>query len=240
MARQSKAKKKPAKRWEPAPSEVYVAGWGRIDGLRPDIGAAAELHEFLEFEGRNPEAALPDLLKALRIPQLESLDMIADMLDPAKPGRWKLELKRHIRGKALSRDASFYDELSARLSALHFELEHLGARSPRKVAEKLLTEEGWCSRADIRNAMQWHRTRPPEDLAFQRMKNRRKRYVKPLQPSPHRISAKRLRKLGEDIYNAAKRAVENESPRSIAGAPGKFWNAAEKKVQDTDPGPPPQ
>ena len=236
MTRQSKAKKKPAKRWLSGPLE----GWGATDGRRPDIETAAELDEFLESEGRKPEAALPNLLEALRASRLESLDMIADMLDPTKPGRWKLELKRRIKGKALSARASFYEEVYARYTALHFELEHLEARSPRKVAEKLLTEEGWCSLADIRNAMQWHRTRPPEDLAFKKMFDRRKRYEKQtppwLQPSssPRRISAKQLEKLIERIRTGA---AEMENPRSITSAPGKFWNAAEKRVQDTDPGP---
>src|SRR5262245_29710196 len=124
MTRQSKAKKKPAKRWPSGPLE----GWGATDGRRPDIETAGHLHEFLEFEGRKPEAALPELLKALRASQLESLDMIADMLDPAKPGRWKLELRRRIRGKAVSRAADFYDEVSARYIVLCVELEHLGAR----------------------------------------------------------------------------------------------------------------
>jgi hypothetical protein len=239
MARQSKAKRKPAKCWLSGPLE----GWGATDGRRPDIVTAARLHEFLEFEGRKPEAALLDLLEALRASQLESLDMIADMLDPIKRGRWRLELKRHIRGKALSRSASFYDEVYQRYSALHFELEELGARSPRKVAERILKEEGW-SPAEIRNAMQWHRKRPSEMMAFQKMVDRRKRYLKrpppwpQPSPPPRRISAKQREKLIERIRTAATEMAAMENPRSIVSAPGKFWNAAEKKVQDTDPGPP--
>lgn len=232
MARQSKAKGKPAKRLS-GPLE----GWGATDGRRPDIETAARLDEFLGFEGRKPEAALPDLLEALRASRLESLDMIADMLDPTKPGRWKLELKRHIKGKALSRSASFYEEVYERYAVLQYELEMLGARSPRKAAERILEEECGWSAADIRKAISQHSPEMQQRWLQKLIDERKKRYGESF-PAQRRVSAKKLDELVKRVRIAAKQAVKNESPRRIWGAAEKFWNAAEKKVQDTDPGPP--
>jgi len=145
-------------------------------------------------------------------------------------------LKRRIKGKAFSRSDFFYEEVFERYTCLHLELKELGARSPGKVAERILKEEGW-SAADIRNAMQWHRKRPSEMTASQKMIDRRKRYQG--QPSPRPcMSAKQRDKEIRRIRAAAKKAVENENSRQIWCALGKFWNAAEKRVQDTDPGPP--
>jgi hypothetical protein len=232
MGRQSKAKRKPAKRRLSGP----LQGWGATDGRRPDIETAGSLHEFLDFEGRKPEAALPDLLEALRASRLESLDMIADMLDPTKPGRWKLELKRHIKGKALSRSASFYEEVHARYTVLQFALEKLGARSPRKATERILEEECGWSAADIRNAIRQHSPEMQRDLLQKMIDERKKRYGE--SPAQRRMSAKERDELVKRIRIGTKHLIENESPRRIAGAAEKFWNAAEKKVQDTDPGPP--
>ena len=42
--------------------------------------------------------ALPSLLESLRRRKAGVLTLIADMLDPDKPGPWKLELRRNLRG----------------------------------------------------------------------------------------------------------------------------------------------
>ena len=231
MARQSKAKGKPAKRWPSGPLE----GWGATDGRRPDIETAGDLHEFLRFEGRKPEAALPDLLLALRASRLESLDMIADMLDPNKPGRWKLELKRHTKGKALSRSASFYEEVYLRYTVLQSELEMLGARSPRKASERILKEECGWSAADIRKALRQHSPEMQQRWLQKLIDERKKRYGAP--PAQRRMSAKERDELAKRVRIATQQSMKNESPNRIWGAVEKFWNAAEKKVQDTDPRP---
>jgi hypothetical protein len=61
------------------------------------------LGAFLQLEDRTAKAALPDLLRILRAHGTAPMDAIADLLDPACVGGWKLELKRKIRGKPRQR-----------------------------------------------------------------------------------------------------------------------------------------
>jgi hypothetical protein len=133
--------------------------------------------EFLKDEERGVEAALVFLLEQLRLaksPELEGVvtvsDIIADMLDPDKPGQWKLELKRNVPGSPSLHHGMFYYSVASRYFEQLNALKEEGARSPAKEARRrLLKLEGWSDN-DIRRALRWARKRgwqfkpPPEWL----------------------------------------------------------------------------
>jgi hypothetical protein len=109
----------------------------------------SSLEEFLNFEERTTATALPSLLDILRfrekrlsgaeigkryfpkfyavqeaLPELEraanAFDIIADMLDPDKPGPWKLELKRNVPGSP----SDHYGGFNHWVALEYFELLH--------------------------------------------------------------------------------------------------------------------
>jgi hypothetical protein len=128
-----------------------------------DDEATLRLQMFLELEERSVERALPELLEALRSAGLTSLNMVADMLDPAKPGAWKLELRRNIRGKPRADHGGNYSGVSMKYFLLREELEARGARSPDKAAKReLKRRHGWTD-TYIRAAIKWwHRDHTPK------------------------------------------------------------------------------
>jgi hypothetical protein len=123
-------------------------------------------HEFLRDEERGVEAALVFLLEHLRIaksPELEGVvtvsDVIADMLDPDKSGRWKLELRRNVPGSPSLHHGGFYNLVAFKYFEQLNTLKDGGARSPAKEARRrLLKLEGWSDN-DIRRALRWARKR---------------------------------------------------------------------------------
>jgi hypothetical protein len=81
------------------------------------------------------------------------------MLDPDKPGRWKLELKRKIPGRPSIHYGGFYNLVAFEYFEQLNALKEGGARSPAKEARRRLLElKGWSDN-DIRRALQWARKR---------------------------------------------------------------------------------
>jgi len=120
---------------------------------------ASGLKDFLDFEQRDAKTALPELLARLRSHNVGVLDIIADMLDPTKPGPWKLELRRNVRGAPSEVYGSFNHWVAMRYFELLEELQAQAARSPAKEATRKLIEKYKFSDNDIRRAVQWWRKR---------------------------------------------------------------------------------
>jgi hypothetical protein len=120
---------------------------------------AGSLREFLDFENRGVEVALPELLGTLRRDEVGVLTMIADMLDPDKPGPWKLELRRNVRGTPSDRYGGYDHWIALEYFELFEELEAQGVRSPAKETTRRLIEKWKWSDNDIRRAVQWWRKR---------------------------------------------------------------------------------
>jgi hypothetical protein len=138
------------------PNEVGVWNfWGEC------YEAACDLGEFLDFEDRGAEVALPDLLAILRREKHEvgALAIIADMLDPKKPGPWKLELRRNVRGTPSEWRGSYNHWIALEYFELLEELQAQGVRSPAKEATRRLIGRYKFSDNDIRRAVQWWRKR---------------------------------------------------------------------------------
>jgi hypothetical protein len=119
-----------------------------------DEDAAISLETFFKYEGRSAEFALPVLIEELRTSGLTSLNMIADMLDLAKPGTWKLELRRNMRGKTRAQWYGEYEALAKQYFSLRHKLEAKGARSPDKAAKRELERQG-IPPAAIRASLKW-------------------------------------------------------------------------------------
>lgn len=124
------------------------------------------LQEFLDFEDRAVETALPSLLETLRsrggpgekmTVNVGVLTMIADMLDPDRPGRWKLELRRNVRGAPSEHYGSFYHWIAMEYFELLEELKAEGARSPAKETTRRLIKRFEWTTNEIRMAVQWWR-----------------------------------------------------------------------------------
>jgi hypothetical protein len=118
---------------------------------------ASELKDFLDFEQRDAKTALHELLASLRSHNVGVLDIIADMLDPTKPGPWKLELRRNVRGAPSEVYGSFNHWVAMTYFELLEELQAQGVRSPAKEAARRLIERYKFSDNDIRRAVQWWR-----------------------------------------------------------------------------------
>jgi hypothetical protein len=121
--------------------------------------AGAYLTEFFDFEERGVEVALPALLERLRGSKVGVLTMIADMLDPDKPGPWKLELRRNVRGPPSARRGSYYRRIALEYSELFEELKEERVRSPAKETIKRLIAQRKWSPKEIRTAVHWCRKR---------------------------------------------------------------------------------
>jgi hypothetical protein len=125
--------------------------------------AGDDLRELLDFEDRAVEVALPSLLRILRRGgrhRVEVLNIIADMLDPDKPGRWKLELRRNVRGAPSERRGSYYHWIALKYFELFEELKEQGVRSPTKEAERRLFKRWkWLSKKELRTSVEWWRKR---------------------------------------------------------------------------------
>jgi hypothetical protein len=133
--------------------EMTVAGVRCAD-------AESDLTEFFDFEGGSVEAALPRLLGILKGRGVGVLTMIADMLDPDKPGPWKLELKRNLRGVPSNTPGSYHHWMAYEYFELFEELKEQGVRSPAKEAVKrLLARMPWHTPNEIRAAVHWWRKR---------------------------------------------------------------------------------
>lgn len=126
-------------------------------GLRTEEAEEA-LKEFLMFEERGVETALPSLLWILRHVEVVAFTMIADMLDPDKPGPWKLELRRNVRGAPSEKYGGYNHWTAMEYFELFEELQTQGIRSPAKETKRRLIKRGW-SNNDIRRALQWARKR---------------------------------------------------------------------------------
>jgi hypothetical protein len=128
-------------------------------GLRADE-AKEQLKEFLMFEERGVETALPSLLETLRHAEIDAFTIIADMLDPNKLGLWKLELIRNARGAPSEKYGEYNHWIAMEYFELLEELKMQGIRSPAKETKRrLLKKWSWCSDNDIRRAVQWWRKR---------------------------------------------------------------------------------
>ena len=119
--------------------------------------AEGDLTEFLDFEERSVEVALPALLGTLRLGDVGVLTMIADMLDPDKPGPWKLELKRNMRGAPSNVRGSYHHWIALEYFELFEELKEQGVRSPAKETTKRLVAQWKWSPNEIRAAVHWWR-----------------------------------------------------------------------------------
>jgi hypothetical protein len=119
--------------------------------------AEAYLIRFFDFEERGVEVVLPDLRNALRGSEVGVLTMIADMLDPDKPGPWKLELRRNVRGAPSAKYGSYYRRIAMEYFELFEELKEQGVRSPAKEATKRLGAQWKWPPNEIRAAVQWWR-----------------------------------------------------------------------------------
>jgi hypothetical protein len=91
--------------------------------------------------------------------EVDALDIIADMLDPDKPGPWKLELRRNVRGAPSERRGSYNHWIAMEYFELFEELKAQGVRSPAKETTRRLIERYQFSENDIRKAVQWWRKR---------------------------------------------------------------------------------
>jgi hypothetical protein len=146
----------------------------------------SSLEEFLNFEERTTATALPSLLDILRfrekrlggaepskryfpkfyaaqeaLPELEkaanAFDIIADMLDPDKPGSWKLELKRNVRGSPDDHYGGYNHWVALEYFELLHELKREGARSPAKEARRRLLKKWKWDDNTLRRALRWWR-----------------------------------------------------------------------------------
>jgi hypothetical protein len=146
------------------------------------VNAAGALKEFLDFEERSADVALAGLIARLRhrrgrgrnarekadearlweemdVLTLDPLTLIADMLDPDKPGPWKLWLRRNVRGAPSDKYGEYYHWIAMEYFELFEELEAQGVRSPAKETRRRLMKEWKWSENDIRSAVQWWRKR---------------------------------------------------------------------------------
>jgi hypothetical protein len=122
-----------------------------IAALLNDHAAAGLLKEFVEHEGWEGARALCDMLRGCK---LESLAIIADMLDPAKPGVLKLKLTRK-RGKPHNKHPGRYELIAFDYLRLRDDFEARGQRSPDKAAKREVIEKRGVSEKDIRAALAW-------------------------------------------------------------------------------------
>jgi hypothetical protein len=99
------------------------------------------LREFLDWEKRTTEKALPKLLRILRASENEALRLMADMIDPRKSGPWKLGLKRHIPGKVPDRNMGEDIRIAKAHSVITRGLRALRQKSPGKTSVALLAEK---------------------------------------------------------------------------------------------------
>jgi hypothetical protein len=113
--------------------------------------------------GRNAREKADDarLWEEMDVLTLDPLTLIADMLDPDKPGPWKLWLRRNVRGDPSDKYGAYYHWLAMEYFELREELEAEGVRSPAKEARKRLVKppDNGFSDNDIRSAVQWWRKR---------------------------------------------------------------------------------
>jgi|RhiMetdeSRZDD1v2_1073273.scaffolds.fasta_scaffold177912_2 hypothetical protein len=145
--------------WSRAHMARLAPGFAKLGMTCEEV--ADDLRELLNLEDRAVEAALPALLKILRWEghRVDALNIIADMLDPDKPGRWKLELRRNVRGTPSERHGDYYHWIALEYFELFEELESQGMRSPAKEARRRLIKQWKLSENEIRTAVQWWRRR---------------------------------------------------------------------------------
>ena len=86
-----------------------------------------------------------------------TLPALADMLDPDKPGSWKLELERNVRGAPSHTRGSYHHWIALQYFSLFEELKEQGVRSPAKETTKRLVAQWEWSPNEIRAAVHWWR-----------------------------------------------------------------------------------
>jgi prophage regulatory protein len=148
--------------WSRAHMARLAPGFAKLGMTCEDV--AGWLRELLDFEDRAVEVMLPALLETLRGGQqphkVDALNIIADMLDPDKPGRWKLELRRNVRGAPSEQRGSYYHWIALEYFELFEELKERGVRSPAKEAKRRLFKQWkWLSENEFRTSVQWWRKR---------------------------------------------------------------------------------
>jgi hypothetical protein len=126
---------KAIKDWKSARTARLAPGFAKLGMTCYDVGLG--LRHLLDFEDRTVRVMLTALLETLRVEagrgrghRVDALNIIADMLDPEKPGRWKLELRRNVRGAPSEKSGSYYHWVALEYFELFEELKS-GACAPR-------------------------------------------------------------------------------------------------------------
>jgi hypothetical protein len=156
---------KAIKDWKSARTARLAPGFAKLGMTCYDVGLG--LRHLLDFEDRTVRVMLTALLETLRVEagrgrghRVDALNIIADMLDPEKPGRWKLELRRNVRGAPSEKSGSYYHWVALEYFELFEELKKRGVRSPAKEAKRRLFKQWkWLSEKEFRTSVEWWRKR---------------------------------------------------------------------------------
>jgi len=135
---------------------------GDDDERRSDRDMEFEILDFLQLEDRSDKAALPVLLKVLRRSKSGAMRVIADMIDPKKPGPWKLELRRKISGAPRKRGHDFL---------LAIERQEIRKMLEARGAKKLETEA--CARLAKKHGLTIDAVRSAVNRAWRKYKSQK-------------------------------------------------------------------